>query len=70
MTGVQTCALPILSTPVRNGFSTDEIFQTFKYIFKEYFVTSVDIVEFNPVNDKNGKTREFVNELTNYILNP
>jgi ornithine decarboxylase len=61
---------PGVSTPVRNGFSTDEIFQTFKYIFKEYFVTSVDIVEFNPVNDKNGKTREFVNELTNYILNP
>ncbi|MGL6167896.1 MAG: aminotransferase class I/II-fold pyridoxal phosphate-dependent enzyme [Fusobacteriaceae bacterium] len=61
---------PGVSTPVRNGFTPEEMFQTFKFIFKNYFVTSVDIVEFNPVNDKNGKTREFVNELTNYVLNP
>lgn len=61
---------PGVSTPVRNGFTTDEIFQTFKYLFKNYFVTSVDIVEFNPVNDKNDKTLKFVNELTEYVINP
>lgn len=61
---------PGVSTPVRNGFTTDEIFQTFKFLFKNYFVTSVDIVEFNPVNDKNNKTLDFVNELTEYVVNP
>ncbi|BBA51140.1 aminotransferase class I/II-fold pyridoxal phosphate-dependent enzyme [Fusobacterium varium] len=61
---------PGVSTPVRNGFTTDEVFQTFKYLFKNYFVTSVDIVEFNPVNDKNDKTLKFVNELTEYVINP
>lgn len=61
---------PGVSTPVRNGFTTDEVFQTFKFLFKNYFVTSVDIVEFNPVNDKNNKTVNFVNELTEYVINP
>ncbi|MGL4944716.1 MAG: arginase, partial [Fusobacteriaceae bacterium] len=61
---------PGVSTPVRNGFTPEEMFTTFKFIFKNYFVTSVDIVEYNPVNDKNGKTMEFVNELTNYVINP
>ena len=42
----------------------------FKFFFKNYFVTSVDIVEFNPVNDKNNKTLDFVNELTEYVVNP
>lgn len=61
---------PAVSTPVRNGFTTEEMYETFSFLFKNYFVTSVDIVEFNPVNDKNGKTAEFVNELTNFCLNP
>jgi ornithine decarboxylase len=61
---------PAVSTPVRNGFTTEEMYETFGFLFKNYFVTSVDIVEFNPVNDKNGKTAEFVNELTNFCLNP
>lgn len=61
---------PGVSTPVRNGFTSEEMFTTFKHLFKNYFVTSVDIVEFNPVNDVNGKTAEFVNELTNLVLNP
>ncbi|MDR3258535.1 MAG: aminotransferase class I/II-fold pyridoxal phosphate-dependent enzyme [Fusobacteriaceae bacterium] len=61
---------PGVSVPVRNGFTIDDVFHTFKFLFKNYFVTSVDIVEFNPVNDKNDKTLNFVNELTNYVVNP
>lgn len=61
---------PAVSTPVRSGFTPEEIFTTFRFLFKNYSITSVDIVEFNPVNDKNGKTAEFVNELTNFVLNP
>ena len=61
---------PGVSTPVRNGFSPEEMFQTFKFLFKNYSISSVDIVEYNPVNDKNGKTMDFVNELTEFVLNP
>jgi len=61
---------PGVSVPVRNGFATEDIFQVFKFLFKTYFVTSIDIVEYNPVNDKNDKTLNFVNELTNYVVNP
>ncbi len=42
---------PGVSTPVKNGFDEEDIFKTFKYLFKNYFITSVDIVEYNPVYD-------------------
>ncbi|MGL5709374.1 MAG: arginase family protein, partial [Cetobacterium sp.] len=61
---------PGVSTPVRNGFTPDEMFKTFRFLFKNYSITSVDIVEFNPVNDKNEKTMNFVNDLTEFVLNP
>ena len=61
---------PGVSVPVRSGFTIDDVFQSFRFLFKNYSVTSVDIVEFNPVNDKNDKTLDFVNDLTNYIINP
>ena len=35
---------PGVSTPVRNGFTTDEIFQTFKYLFKNYSITSTPCI--------------------------
>lgn len=61
---------PGVSTPVRSGFTTEEVFQMFKFLFKNYSISSVDIVEFNPVNDKNNKTLDFVKELTEYVVNP
>jgi len=61
---------PGVSTPVRNGFTPEEMFKTFRFLFKNYSITSVDIVEYNPVNDKNEKTMNFVNDLTEFVLNP
>ncbi|MGL4392327.1 MAG: aminotransferase class V-fold PLP-dependent enzyme, partial [Fusobacteriaceae bacterium] len=61
---------PAVNTPVRNGFTPDEVFATMKFLFKSYTITSVDIVEYNPVNDINNKTADFINELTNFCLNP
>lgn len=61
---------PGVSVPVRSGFTTEQVFQSFKFLFKNYSVSSVDIVEFNPVNDKNNKTLDFVKELTEYVINP
>lgn len=59
---------PGVSTPVHIGFTPEEMFETFDFIFRNYNVSSVDIVEFNPVNDEDEKTCKFVNELTNHIL--
>lgn len=61
---------PGVSTPVKNGFDEDDIFKTFKYLFKNYFITSVDIVEYNPVYDKSLKTAAIVRDITEYMINP
>ncbi len=61
---------PAVSTPVRNGLNIDEVFTVFKFLFKNYNISSIDIVEFNPVNDKNGKTADIVNSIVEYVVNP
>lgn len=45
-------------TPVRHGLNKDEVFKIFRFLFENYFISSVDVVEFNPVNDINGKTEK------------
>ena len=62
--------VPGVSTPVRYGFSTEQMFHIFRQLFKNYSVSSVDIVEFNPVYDKNHKSAEFVRDITEFVLNP
>ncbi len=61
---------PGVSTPVKNGLDEDDMFKTFKFLFKNYFITSVDIVEFNPVYDTNFKTATLVRDITEYMINP
>ncbi len=61
---------PGVSTPVKNGFDEEDIFKTFKFLFKNYFITSVDIVEYNPIYDKSLKTAAIVRDITEYMLNP
>jgi len=61
---------PGVSVPVRNGMSSDEMFKSLKFAFKNYSVTSADITEFNPLNDINGKTAELVDDIVQYMMNP
>ena len=61
---------PGVSVPVRNGFSEEEVFKTLKFLFKNYWVTSADLFEFNPINDINGKTAELVKDIVSYMTNP
>lgn len=61
---------PGVSIPVRSGFTEEEVFKTLKFLFKNYWVTSADLVEFNPVNDINGKTAELINDIVSYMTNP
>lgn len=61
---------PGVSVPVRSGFTEDEISQTVKFLFKNFYISSADITEFNPVNDINGKTAEIINNIVEYMTNP
>jgi len=61
---------PGVSTPVKNGLDEDDVYKSFKFLFKNYFITSVDIVEYNPIYDMNHKTAHLVKDFTDYILNP
>lgn len=61
---------PGVSTPVKNGLDEEDVMKTFKFLFKNYFITSVDIVEYNPTYDKNNKTATIVRDFTDYMINP
>jgi ornithine decarboxylase len=61
---------PGVSVPVEEGFDMDEVYEVFSFLLKQYYVSSIDIVEFNPVYDKDGITAEHVNDLVEYIKMP
>lgn len=51
------------------GFEKNEVLEIFQFLFENYKVSSVDIVELNPINDKNGQTVLMVNDLIQYLNN-
>lgn len=59
---------PGVSTPVKGGFSADEVFKIFQFCFEKYELSSIDIVELNPYYDKENMTANFVNDLVKFIL--
>lgn len=61
--------VPGVSTPVINGFTKEDIFKTFEFLMENYTVPSIDVVEFNPVNDKEGKTLEFTKNMIEFLIN-
>jgi ornithine decarboxylase len=61
---------PAVSSSVRGGFNPDEIIDIFKFLFKNYYIPSVDMVEYNPVYDVDNKTLEFMVDLLEYTKNP
>ena len=61
---------PGVSVPVEEGFDMEEVYETFGFLLRQYYVSSIDIVEFNPVYDKDGVTASHVNDLVEYIKMP
>ena len=61
---------PAVSSSIRGGFNPDEIIEIFKFLFKNYHIPSIDLVEYNPVYDVDNKTLEFMVNLMEYIKNP
>lgn len=57
-----------VTVPVKSGFVEEDILSIFDFILKGFKLSSIDIVEFNPVYDKDGHTAEFTNELINKII--
>ncbi len=60
---------PGVSTPVKQGFSFEDIYSLFNFSFNNFVVPSIDIVELNPINDVDNRTIEFAKNLCEYILN-
>lgn len=61
---------PGVSTPVEDGIDLEDVYKIFSFLLKEYYVSSIDIVEFNPLYDQEGLTAGYVNDLVEYIKMP
>ncbi len=57
---VDPLILPGVSVPVEKGFNLEESTNIIKSIFKMFNITSMDIVEYNPVCDKDDITLNYL----------
>ena len=58
-----------VSTPVKGGISKKEGMELFDYFLKEHTVSSVDIVEYNPIYEKEADTVDYLKRLMDKIIN-
>lgn len=56
-----------VSTPSDNGFTKKEGLEIIDYIKKEHILTSLDIVEYNPLYEKNNDTASYINTILEII---
>lgn len=56
-----------VSTPVKDGITKDEGIKIFEYMFEKHSISSVDIVEYNPLYEEKKDTADYVNELIGKI---
>ena len=56
-----------VNTPVEGGFDFEDIMFLLEYVFDEYDVVSMDVVEYNPLHDQDGKTADIVVEIVDYV---
>lgn len=58
---------PGVSVPVKGGLKRGEVLEIFSSLEDTYEVTSVDIVELNPLKDREGRSVEIVKSLIDYL---
>lgn len=58
-----------VTVPVKSGFREEHILEIFDYLLREFSISSIDIVEYNPKYDLDFYTAEFTHLLTKKILN-
>ena len=62
--------LPGVSTPVKNGLNLNEAYGFIDYMIKNKDkIKSFDLVEFNPLNDKNKTSEKIATNILNKIIN-
>ena len=58
---------PGVSVPVKGGFKNDDVLEIFSILFESYKISSVDIMELNPLMDRDGKSAEFIKNLIDFL---
>lgn len=59
--------IPGVTTPVKDGLTTSQVKEIFNACRKRFNVVSIDVVEYNPVNDFENKTAHFLSELLDFL---
>ena len=60
---------PGVSVPVKNGINLDEAYGFVNYIIKnKEKIKSIDLVEYNPLKDKNKTTEKIASNILNKII--
>lgn len=57
-----------VSVPVASGFTVDDVDIITDYVMDNFSISSMDIVEYNPIADTDGFTGEFANGLIKKII--
>ncbi len=58
---------PGVNTPVENGLSIDEVKVMLNYLFDNFTVISMDLVEYNPLKDVDNKTVDIIKRIIRLI---
>lgn len=59
---------PGVSVPVKSGFSPKDIHSIIDFLFEHFEIVSVDIVEYNPVEDVDDRTLKIMKDIINFIV--
>src|SRR5699024_7999144 len=59
--------VPGTGTPVKDGFTSEEVKIMLNQLFETRFITSMDFVEYNPLLDDNNKTANICMELIKHL---
>lgn len=59
---------PATGVPEQNGLSLEQVKRLLALVFKTRLVKSMDIVEFNPLLDRDGMTLDLCKNLVDYIV--
>ncbi len=58
---------PGVNTPAKNGLSIDEVKELLDYLFDNFKVVSMDLVEYNPLKDSDNKTIELIRKIIHLV---
>lgn len=59
---------PGVSVPVNGGFSPDDTHLIVDFFFKHFEIVSIDVVEYNPIEDIEDKTLKIMKKLIEYLV--